>query len=79
MGNVNENLNEEQQLRQWKLNWEANVLPLTTLQSANNNNNTISLLPILSKILEKIGIKKLQLIINTKDIILSHQFGFRAG
>ena len=37
----------------------------------------ISLLPILSKILEKIIIKRLRPVIDTEEIIPSHQFGFR--
>ena len=39
----------------------------------------ISLLSMLSKLLENIFLKRLQLIINAKDIIPSHQFGFRAS
>ena len=37
----------------------------------------ISLLPIQSKILEKIIIKRLRPVIETEEIIPSHQFGFR--
>ena len=37
----------------------------------------ISLLPILSKVLDKIIIKRLRPVIETEEIIPLHQFGFR--
>lgn len=37
----------------------------------------ISLLPILSKLFEKIFLKRLKLIIIPKNLIPNHQFGFR--
>lgn len=37
----------------------------------------ISLLPILSKVFEKLYVKRLKLIINQKKLIPDHQFGFR--
>ena len=37
----------------------------------------ISVLAILSKVLEKIIIKRLRAVIDTEEIITSHQFGFR--
>jgi hypothetical protein len=39
----------------------------------------ISLLPILSKVLEKILLKRLLLIIDDHQLIPKHQFGFRKG
>jgi len=37
----------------------------------------ISLLPILSKVLEKLILKRIKAVINIKEIIPEHQFGFR--
>lgn len=42
-----------------------------------NSYRPISLLPILSKVFEKIYVKKLKEVIDTKKLIPEHQFGFR--
>jgi hypothetical protein len=37
----------------------------------------ISLLPVMSKLCEKVLLKRLKPIIERKELILTHQFGFR--
>jgi hypothetical protein len=39
---------------------------------------SISLLPLMSKLFEKLPIKRLKPIIERKKLILNHQFGFRS-
>ena len=62
---------------QWKIAQVVLILkPVQDPQSANSY-RPISLLPLLSKVMEIIILKRLDHIIQKKNIIPDHQFGFR--
>ena len=64
--------------KQWKVA-EVQVVPKPGKPLEDiSSYRPISLLPILSKLMEKLFLSKLQPLLTTNDLVPNHQFGFRA-
>jgi hypothetical protein len=64
-------------LAQWKVTQIINILKPGKLPSELTSYQPIYLLPIVSKVFEKILLKRLLLVVENNRLIPNHQFGFR--
>lgn len=79
--NLNAIMNACLNLKYFPLNWKVSDIIMIEKPGKNANEvssyRPISLLPVLGKLFEKLFSKRLKEIISSKQLIPSHQFGFR--